>query len=673
MLYALFGTPTTEVLVAAGSNEVSFELTGVWGLLALVAFLYVMAVVSARLLGVRRGFWRAVIAGLAGLLAGEALVNAQFGAQEFNDPSDLTRLGLGFIGYVLLATMLTSVFLEVLLRPAQRSGGWRPPHPVRAVRRRFAVVGRLLEIVSAARRNGLAGRRIPSRRSLATPEGAVALRRTLEDCGGMLVKFGQIASTRDDLLPATVIGELAELRASVPALPLEVVRTAILENLGDDAEGLLAGLSPTPLAAASIGVTHRATLPDGRRVIVKVQRPGIEEVVARDARVLRWAARLLERRSDSARSLGIAALADELIAGITEELDFTREAANNAAIRRAHPNDPAVGYPLIYRELTTRHVLVMDEVVGGTVGDPALIAASGAPTDELAEALLRAFLTQVLTDGVYHADPHPGNVLIDAAGRLWFIDFGAVGHIDPVTLEALQQLALGFTTRDVTVLARALRRLAGSSGEQFDMAAIEYELGIVLTGVEGGGFDPAALSAVVHVLANHGVRAPQALTVLGRAALTLEGTLRIIAPGFAMAASAQQQLSATFGGMTSNVRELFTREAVRSLPSLRALPQLTEDLALQARAGRLTLRVDRYSGGDRPVLDRWVDRILFASLAAIGLLGSALLLIAAGLAPNEPVAVVLRVIGFSGLVIATAMQLRAIAQILRRDAATGPD
>ena len=636
------------------------------GFTLLAVFLVAVGWVAGRILGVKRGVWRALVAGMVGYAAGLILVDVQFGPDaQFNDLGDVAKLGLGFVGYVLLVTMLASIVLDVILRPREKRGSGLP-HPIRALNARLATVGRLRDIATAARANGLIGRRVTSARSLSTPEGARALRLTLEQSGGMLVKFGQIASTREDLLPETITSELANLRTSVPPLPADVVRSVVERELGAPLEQLFAEFDPTALAAASIGVTHRAVLPDGRRVIVKVQRPGIDAVVARDGQVLKTAARQLERRSESAARLGVSALADELMRGITEELDFTREAANNAAMLRTRSNDPGIALPVIHRDLTTRRVLVMDEVRGVPVSDAAAVEATGVPRTTLAQNLFRSFLAQVLQDGVYHADPHPGNVLIDADGVMWFIDFGAVGHIDPVTLEALQQMAMGFMLRDPSLLARALRRMAGQQGDGLDMNALEFDLGVVLTDVAGGGFDPTALQAVVRVLNRHGVHAPSALTVLARAALTLEGTLRSIDRDFRMADRAQQELTGIVGGPELEPREALLKEAARALPSLRGLPQLTEDVALQARAGRLTLRTERYEGPDGRRVDRWLDDVVFASLGMVGLVGSALLLVGAGLAGNAEVSVYLRVIGFSGLVLSTAMQMRVVAQILSR-------
>lgn len=644
----------------------------IFDLIIVIALVFVaslfMGWISARILDVHRGRLRSLAAGVIGFFGGLILLAIQVeGTVQLDferDASVTFTLVLAWLGYALIVTLITSLVIDAMLRPRRARHGI--PHPIRAVRERIAVSRRLGHIARIARRNGLIGRRLASRSELVSPETARALRATLEESGGMLVKFGQIASTRDDLLPPVITEELAELRSSVPGLPYATVQSVVEAELGAPLDELFLSFDEQPLAAASIGVTHRAVLRDGRRVIVKIQRPGIEESVAIDGRVLIGGARSLERQSASARSVGIVALAQELVAGITEELDFTREAANNAAMREARPADAGVAFPEIYADLTTRRVLVMEEVLGSPISDQAAVDSCGVPRRELAEHLLDSFLAQTLSDGVYHADPHPGNVLVDDSGTLWFIDFGAVGAIDPVTLEGLQQLALGFTLRDPALLARAVRRIAGPAGESIDIASLEFDIGVVLTEVQGGGFDPAAISEIIRVLNRHGVGAPPALTILARAVLTLDGTLRSLDHEFRMGPAAQARMGRIVEESELHPRDQLTRELVRALPVLRSMPQITEDIALQARSGRLTIRVERFSGADGHRVEHWLNRILFTVIGVLGLIGSGIVLVAAGLTGNDTVANPMRLIGFVGLFLSATMMMRVVAQILAR-------
>lgn len=644
-----------------------------WDLILVMALLFIISVLmgwlSGRILGVARGWVRSVVAGVIGFFGGLALLDFQTNGDvvidfETRSTSDNFAILAGWLGYTLIVTLVVSLVIDAMLRPRRRRRAWSIPHPIRALKSRISVWSRVTQIGAIARRNGLVSPQIASRSALMSPETARALRLTLEESGGMLVKFGQIASTREDLLPPSITGELAKLRTSVPGLPPEVVKAVIAEELGAPVSELFAEFDPQPLAAASIGVTHRARLHDGRRVIVKVQRPGVEESVDRDGQVLIWTARKLAQRSDTLRSMGVVALAQELVAGIKEELDFTREAANNQEMRESRSGDAGVAFPEIFMTMTTRRVLVMQEVAGTPVSDTAAVDATGVPRRDLADNLMDSFLAQVLEDGTYHADPHPGNILVDEQGVLWFIDFGSVGHLDPVTLEGLQQMGMGFTLRDPSILARAVRRIAGRQGESIDIASLEFDIGVVLTDTQGGGFDPNAISEIIRVLNRHGVAAPQALTLLARAVLTLDGTLRIIDADYRMGPAAQERMAHIVQHAELNPRDQLTRELVRALPALKSLPQISEDIALQARSGRFTLRVDRWEGADGRRLDRWINLILFSAIGMAGLIGSALLLMAAGMSTNDVIANPLRVIGFAGLFLSAAMMMRVVAQIL---------
>jgi ubiquinone biosynthesis protein len=574
-------------------------------------------------------------------------------------------LGAGtgiLLGTVVMATMVVSVMLDALLKPRIPGRGRGLRAAARSVRGQVQSWGRMFEIARHARAHRL------NVTALTTPQGARALRETLEDSGGILVKFGQIASTRTDLLPAALTEELAGLRSSAPGLPPDVVRRRIEAELGAPVEYLFASFDPLPLAAASIGVTHRATLADGRRVIVKVQRPGIEDLVERDARVLLWAARRLEASRAALASLRITDLAQELIDSVRLELDFTREQTSNATMRANRAEDPGMRFPEVLPAMTTRRVLVMEEVDGPPVSDANALDAAARSREEMADNLLGSFLAQTLVDGLFHADPHPGNVLVDSSGDLWLIDYGAVGIIDPITLEGLQLLAAGFMQRDASMMARAVRRMVGTRGTLLDMAAVETDMAAILGRFAGGaGLDPGVLAAVADCLARNDVPAPRALTLLARAALTLVGTLGIIDPGFAMAQRSRPLIRTLADEQVpDNPRDLLTNELLRALPSLRSMPQLAEDLALQARAGRFTVRSERFATGDREVVDGWIDRVLFVVIGVVGVVASVLLLGAGVLAEGSKVSQYLYGLGFAGLFLTTAMLLRALAQIQRR-------
>src|SRR6478735_4308896 len=614
-----------------------------------IPFIVIVGWFSSRLLGVHRGWGRSLVAGFFGWVGGVAVaaVIENHDVRTTAQLEDILPLAL-FFG--VLISMFVGLILDVILKPRQGKHHrlWWLIHPIRTIKRRLAPLGRFREILRYARKRGL--QHYASSSKVVTPEFARRLRLTLEDCGGMFVKFGQIASTRSDLLPEVITTELAQLQSAARPVPADEVRQVIEQEL-----------------AASIGQTHRAVLKTGEHVVVKVQRPGVEDIVHRDAAVLRMAAGFVERRVEAARVLGVKRLAEELITSLEKELDYGAEAASGIAFLEHLQDDDGIAAPKVYQSLSTRRVLVMEEIQGVTVADHAAIEAVPETANVLASRLLQSFLDQVLRDGLYHADPHPGNIFVDPTGRLWFLDFGAVGRLSPLVLESLQEMAIGFQLNDPVVLARATMHLAGGD-EGGDSRALEADIGLVLTeGLGSGSFDPQAMSLMLEVMQRHGLEVPGAMTVLSRALLTLEGTLRTIDPSFNIAHEATALLPELADQKSDMLQQQLEKEVVRALPSLRTLPTNFEAIFTQLRRGRLSMRVERFAGADREVVDEWVDRIVFAAMGLLGMIASAVLLVAAALIKHDDdFATALQVIGFFGIIVTSVIQMRVVAQILRR-------
>jgi ubiquinone biosynthesis protein len=634
--------------------------------LALV-FVIVLGLISGRLLGITTGRWRSMGTALVGTLIGA--VGAEAVVRGHNDATVAYALTALF---GVLATMVLLTIPEALGRrghPGRRRTRRPWLHPVRWIRGAFAPLGRSLQLVRIARRNGLARPQLLSASGITTAEFGRRLRLTLEEAGGMFVKFGQIASTRSDLLSEPVIEELTLLRSAVRPIPAGQVRPLVEHELGRPIDEVFASFDDEPLAAASIGQVHRAVLVTGEAVVVKVQRPGLDDLLRRDATVLRLAARTAERRVPGAAEFGIRDLADEVINGMDRELDFLREATMADRLREAiahdDPADDVIRVPQVFPALCTGRLLVMEEAPGRPIDAPGAVAASGVPPHMLAAALLDSFLDQVLHSAVFHADPHPGNLMVDGWGRLWLLDFGAVGLLDPVTRRALQDMAMGMSANDPTVVARAVRRLAGAEGTA-DLGALESDVGTLM--VEStGGFDPAVIPEILGVMTRHGLRVPVSMTALSKALITLDGTLRVIDPTFELATEATAAADVLVTEDPELMGDLLHQELRRSLPVLRTLPEHIDELATKLRSGRLSVRVERFADRDERVVSAWIDRILGAVFGCMGLLASAVLLVAAELATTRDIRLSLQAIGFIGLVFSSVLFMRAVAQVLRRE------
>ncbi len=641
---------------------ITIQFQNVLSLILAILFVIVMAVVSGRLLGVRVGRGRSFLAALIGVIAG---ISGAVAAAPHRSEAERSLLAILF---GILGTMVVIVIMEALRAP---KGKFRKRsrrsllHPIRWIRQKLSPVGRTWEVLRYARHRGLARFQFVSADAVSTSEFGHRLRLTLEDCGGMFIKFGQIASTRTDLLAEPVTEELSELRASVRQIPPEELRALVEDELARPVDEVFASFEWEPLAAASIGQTHRAVLMTGEHVVVKIQRPGLEELLERDATVLRLMAGLAERRIPAARLLGMRDLAEDLIAGMERELDYHRESAMSHRLAHESGEDSLVNIPATYDEVSTGRLLVMEEVVGHSVDDALALSTCGVPRERLAQSLLRAFLRQVIQGGAYHADPHPGNIFVDDLGRLWLLDFGAVGLLDPISRESLQEMALGMTLGEPQLVARAVRRMAGTDSMS-DLRVLEADIGLLMVEASGEQFDPKLIGEVLATMSRHGLRPPRSMFQLSRALLTLDGTLRGIAPDFDLPGEATALIKEVAQPEGEQSGQLLERELLRALPALRELPQHFDEIATQLRAGRLSVRTERLGGRDEQVLRSWLDLVLMAAVGIGGGMIAALLLIGASLEHSKTVAEALRVIGFIGIVLSGVLLIRTVAQVFQR-------
>ncbi|MGW7658296.1 ABC1 kinase family protein, partial [Streptomyces tendae] len=373
-------------------------------------------------------------------------------------------------------------------------GSWALPMRLwRAMRSRLRRTRRYSQISRIFMRHGLS-RPLRSRHSLerALRPGefgermARGLRLALEECGGAFIKLGQLLSTRRDLLPPHFIDELSRLQSDVAPAPWGDVAALLRAELGRPVEDAFEWIEQVPLAAASIAQVHRAKLSGGPVVVVKVQRPGIREVVERDLDIVVAVTHGLQQRSRSSHAMGLRDLGDGFSTSVREELDFRIE-ANNAAVVAAscggYEADALVRVPRVYEEFTTARVLVQEWLEGVTFDRAAAVAdRKGLDRHQIARTAFAAMLHQILKAGVFHADPHPGNVLLLDGGRIGLLDFGSVGRIDPSVRHALQEMLVAVDRGDRAGLHDALMALLGTRATRsedlmLNSLLLERELG----------------------------------------------------------------------------------------------------------------------------------------------------------------------------------------------------
>ncbi len=288
-------------------------------------------------------------------------------------------------------------------------------------------------------------------RSGTSPRG-VRIRRSLEELGPIFVKFGQILSTRNDLLPPDIARELAKLQDRVPPFAPEKARHIIETSLGRPIASVFSDFHPEPLASASIAQVHAATLKDGKQVVVKVVRPGIGATIRQDVDLLRSIAELLEKYWSEGRRLHPVDVVNEFEKNLFDELDLMREAANASQLRRHFLHSPKLYVPEIYWDYTHTNVMVMERIHGVPVNDLERLNALGVDLKKLSETGVEIFFAQVFRYSFFHADMHPGNIFVDpsdpANPRYIAIDFGIMGTLHPRDQNYLAQNFIAFFNRD---------------------------------------------------------------------------------------------------------------------------------------------------------------------------------------------------------------------------------
>ena len=631
----------------------------------------VFAFGARRLLGLRFSFLRTLIAGVLAFLIASPIITAISGSVVAKRTSVLPELWFVILG-VTIALVVGMVFLVVAeaLVPSGSVPGM--VYVLRGMRRRMGRARRYWQISGILVRRGLMPYVRGGRRSeLSTSEGRARLARSvrlaMEDGGVTFVKLGQVLSTRRDLLPTEFIRELSRLQDDAAEVPWPAIEQVLRSELGAEVDELFASFDREPIAAASIAQVHAATLTSGARVVVKVRRPDVSQIVERDLDIAGRLAARLERSTSWGRAVGTAGLAAGFAGALREELDLRVEARNMTSVAAA-PGSRDIAIPVPYQPLCTGLVLVMERFDGRPlaaidVGMPADVRAA------LARSLLDCLLREIMLEGTFHADPHPGNVLVLDDGRLGLLDFGSVGRIDRGLRSALQRLLLALDKGDPAGLADALLEVV-ERPEELDELRLERMLGRFLARHVAAGITPdvTMFTDLFRIVSDHGLAVPPEIAAVFRALATMEGTLTQLAPGFDIVAEARrfagQQLAGQFSPDT--LRTTAADELVALLPLLRRLPRRIDRIGGALEAGRLSVNVRLLADeGDRRIVTGLLYLVLTTFLAATsGIMAVLMLGLRGGPTITSRVSL-FQFLGYCLLVISAILALRVLALVFR--------
>ena len=468
-----------------------------------------------------------------------------------------------------------------------------------------------------------------TRAVLSIPE---RVRRTLEDLGPTYIKLGQILSTRPDILPPPYIIELSKLLDAAPPVPVDQIIATIEHELRRPLGAAFATFDEQPIASASIGQVHRATLHDGAEVVVKVRRPNVERTIEADLQLLMTQARFLQGRSETLRHYQLVDIVGEFAHALRDELDYTIEGRNADRLRERLGEDE-VCIPTVYWEHSTRRIITLSEIKGTKLSEPARLTAEGYDLRSVAATLTRTYLNQVFVHGIFHADPHPANILV-TGHKLGLVDFGIVGHLTRPMREALGDLLYALVEQSVDDMVYVIRRL-GATHHTGDQDALRRDVQRLVSRYYDVSLEsvPIAdlLGDVMGVAFRNRLRLPADLALLARTVVVLEGVARSLDPSIVMAEYLEPFI-------VPLVRERYAPrrllgEAVRSARDveelLRVMPRRVELLSEQLGRGELTLGIDvRSLGQALRRLDAVSNRLAFSVVVASIIVGSALILAA---------------------------------------------
>jgi len=502
------------------------------------------------------------------------------------------------------------------------------------------------------------------------PAEAKELASDLEKLGPTFIKLGQMISTRSDFIPPAYMEALSRLQDHVEPFSFEQVEAIVAVEIGARLSRAFSEFENIPLAAASLGQVHRAALRDGRRVVVKVQRPGVREQIADDLEGLQEIAHVLDAHTDAGRRYEFTEIVEELRKSLLRELDYREEAGNLKLLGKNLEEFPNIVVPQPVTDYSTGRVLTMDYIEGRKVTKLSPLARLDLDGEALADELFRAYLKQILVDGFFHADPHPGNVFLTDDGKVALLDLGMTARLEPVMQDLLLKLLMAIADGQSDKAADAAIRIGNAKDEFDDVQFRRRTADVVQRQQHSSSVDKIRMGHIVmevkQIAADCGIRVPPGLTMLGKTLLQLDLIGRTLSPGFDPNASIQrnsaeilhQRTMKSFS--TANIfgALLDTKEFIEKLPT--RLNQFFELIA----TNKLKVEVDAIDENQLMVgMQKVANRITLGLILASLIVGAALMM---------RIETSFRIFGYPGLAIlfflaASFAGFALVVQILRSD------
>jgi ubiquinone biosynthesis protein len=526
-------------------------------------------------------------------------------------------------------------------------------------------LGRISEIAQVAVRHGfgyffhrnrlsdlIPGDGRPAEEELPSERGR-RLREMLDELGPTFVKFGQLLSMRPDVLPPDIIAELRGLQDDVTPFPYEQVEEMMIAELGQPVERLFRDFDPVPMAAASIGQVHRATLPNGREVAVKVQRPGAPRQIEADLNLMYQAARIAKERVRALDFIDAHALVDEFARSIRQELDYRGEARNAETVRKNFAGHPHVRIPRVYWTYTRSRVLTLEYMEGTQLADIDMLGWPPEQRYRLAEVLTEAWMTMIFRHGFFHGDPHPANVLVFAPDRIGLVDFGLAGRLTDEDVSKATGLFIDVANENIEALPKRLAELGVRypKDREEEFTAELRELFYRYYGATLAEIDPQqVIREVFATIYRMNLRLPTRFVLLDKAIATLGSVTTELSPDFNVFEVAKPYARSLLLGRYTPARlaARARRESINLARIAGDLPYQVHDILEEFRDGEIEVGFVHKGLDEFMVkLDVVFNRLVIALVVASGLIGSSLIGIFAENGPQLLGLHVLSVIGFT--------------------------
>jgi predicted unusual protein kinase regulating ubiquinone biosynthesis (AarF/ABC1/UbiB family) len=441
----------------------------------------------------------------------------------------------------------------------------------------------------------------PERQAIRRRDQAVWIRETFLELGPTFIKLGQLFSTRADLFPAEYVEELSQLQDRVPAFSYEQVERTITQEFDKTIPDLFRSFDPIPLAAASLGQVHKAQLHSGEEVVVKVQRPGLKKLFDIDLRILKGIAQYFQRHPDWGPGRDWLGIYEECCRILYEEIDYLNEGRNADTFRRNFRAYDWANVPRVFWRYASKRVLTLEYLPGIKISNYEALESAGIERKTVARLGAEAYLHQLLTDGFFHADPHPGNIAVNAAGELIFYDFGMMGQIQPLTRERLMQTFIGIAQKDASQVMNSLVEL-GALAPVADMGPVRRSIQFMLDNFMDKPFENQSIAQIsddlYDVAYNQPFRFPATFTFVMRAFSTLEGVGKGLDPEFnfmevAKPFAAELMTNGNLSGRDDNGGLLgeLSRQAAQVGSSAFGLPRRLEDTLDKLEQGDVRVRI----------------------------------------------------------------------------------